>query len=389
MSEKLLWLLHDTRRAKKHGTAALAQRQRARFTELVAFARANSPYYRELYQNLPAQIDDPTLLPVTSKKTLMARVDDWVTNRDVTIEQVRAFVDTPDLVGERLLGKYAVATTSGTTGTRGIFLMDDRALAVNRALTLRMISAWLNSGDLMRLLAGGRRAAALIATGGHFISLVNAARLRKASRWGGKDIEVFSVHTPLPELVAQLNRFRAGILAGYASMIALLAGEQEAGRLHINPVLVVPGAEGLAAGEYERIARVFNTKVRNGYAATECPLSATAASTAGCTSTATGVFEPVDADYQPTSPGEASHTVLLSNLANQVQPILRYDLGDSIVWRPDLCPCGDPLPAIRVQGRAADVLTFKSEGGEQVAIAPLAFGTLVDRTPGVELFQIV
>lgn len=30
-------------------------------------------------------------------------------------------------------------------------------------------------------------------------------------------------------------------------------------------------AEGLAAHEYDRIAKAFNTKVRNGYAANECP----------------------------------------------------------------------------------------------------------------------
>lgn len=101
------------------------------------------------------------------------------------------------------------------------------------------------------------------------------------------------------------------------------------------------------------------------------------------------MFEPVDADYRPIPPGEHSHTVLLSNLANRVQPILRYDLGDSILERPDRCPCGNPPPAIRVQGRTADVLTFTTEAGEQVSIAPLALSTLIERIPGIDLFQIV
>ena len=87
------------------------------------------------------------------------------------------------------------------------------------------------------------------------------------------------------------------------------------------------------------------------------------------------------------APGEQSHTVLVSNLANRVQPILRYDLGDSILQRPDPCPCGNPLPAIRVQGRAADVLTFPTEYGRQVSIPPLAFE--VNHIPGIEQFQIV
>lgn len=75
-----------------------------------------------------------------------------------------------------------------------------------------------------------------------------ATRLRKGSRRRGKAIQVFPVHTPMPELVARLNQFRPVILAPYADMAALLAGEEEAGRLHINPVLVVLAAEGLPAG---------------------------------------------------------------------------------------------------------------------------------------------
>ena len=37
------------------------------------------------------------------------------------------------------------------------------------------------------------------------------------------------------------------------------------------------------------------------------------------------ILEPVEADYSPTPPGQASHTVLLTNLANRIQPIIRYD----------------------------------------------------------------
>lgn len=94
-----------------------------RLNEIVAFARANSPYYRDLYRDLPARVEDSRLLPVTDKKQLVARFDDWVTDREVTLEKVRAFIAKPELVGENFLGKYLVGTTSGTTGTPGIFLV--------------------------------------------------------------------------------------------------------------------------------------------------------------------------------------------------------------------------------------------------------------------------
>lgn len=385
MSDGLLGTLQDVRRARKQGPAALAVRQRTRLAEIVAYARASSPYYRERYRNLPGRVDDPTLLPVTNKKELMARFDDWTSDRDVTIEKVKALVNNPTRIGERFLGKYTVAITSGTTGSQGIFLMDDRSLAVTTALVARMLSAWLNVGDVIRIVAGGGRMAQVIATGGHFASMVAAVRLRKRR---GDAIQVFPVHMPLPEIVAGLNRFRPAILAPYASMGAMLADEQEAGRLRINPVLVVLSAEGLARGEYDRIASAFKAKVREGYAATECPFLSYSCEHGWLHINSDWVvFEPVDADYQSVPPGERSHTVLVSNLANLVQPILRYDLGDSVLQRPDPCPCGNPLPAIRVQGRSADVLTFATERGEHVSIPPLAFE--IDHIPGVELFQIV
>ena len=382
-------LLLDARRARKEGPDALAQRQRDRLAQMVAFARDRSPYYRELYRGLPDTVDDPTVLPVTSKKELMARFDDWTTDRQVTIDNVRALVDDPDRIGERFLGKYTVITTSGTTGVRGIFLMDDRAMAVTDALAVSMINAWLGGRDLLRLLARGARMAMVIATGGHFATTVAATRMSR-SPLGRRKVQVFPVHTPLPEMVGQLNQFRPAVVAAYASMAKLLASEQEAGRLQINPVLISVTAEGLALDEYDRIGRAFHTKVRNGYAANECPFLSY-----GCehkwlhVNSDWVVLEPVEADYQPTPAGQQSHTVLLSNLANRTQPILRYDLGDSIVWRPDRCPCGNPLPAVRVQGRAADVLTFPTDRDQPVSIAPLVFGTLVDRIPGIEMFQIV
>ena len=74
---KLLSLLLDARRARKGGAAAVTERRQGRLAELVAFARANSPYYRELYQDLPERIEDARSLPTTDKKKLMSRFDDW------------------------------------------------------------------------------------------------------------------------------------------------------------------------------------------------------------------------------------------------------------------------------------------------------------------------
>ena len=385
MTEHVVSLIWDAWRTRKKGVGAIAQRQRARLADMVAHARANSPYYRELYCDLPDRIESAEQLPVTDKKLLMERFDEWCTDRAVTLKAAEALVDDPSRIGEWFLGKYTVMTTSGTTGRRGIFLVDGRTMAVVTAMMLRWVGDWLSPSDFLKILARRRRMAMVMATGGHFASAVAAARLKERR---GKQVEVLSAHMPMTELVARLNSFQPALLAPYASMAAMLADEQEAGRLDIHPALLALSAEGLPQEEYGRIARVFNAKVGNSYAASECMYLSSMCREGWLHVNADWVaFEPVDADYRPVAPGEQSHTVLISNLANHVQPILRYDLGDSVLQRPDPCPCGNPLPAIRVQGRSADVLTFRTPGGE-VRLPPLALSQPVEAVRGVTLFQV-
>ncbi|TDE26367.1 phenylacetate--CoA ligase family protein [Nonomuraea mesophila] len=387
MNTSTLRLLADARSAKAGGEQAMAARQRARLSELVAWARTRSPCYQHLYRDLPAGVADLALLPPTSKRELMAAFDDWVTDRAVTLAQARAFAGDPARIGQRFAGRYTLSTTSGTTGTHGIFLQDARAAAVTSAMMARMLAGWLSVRDVARIARGGARMALVIPEGGHFASTVAAARLRGRPR-----IAAFSVHQPLADLVAELNAFRPAVLAPYASIGALLAGEAEAGRLRIEPALVMLTAEGLPVGEYARIAAALRAKVRTSYACNECPFLSYGCSQSWMHVNADwAILEPVDERYRPVAPGEPSHTVLLTNLANRVQPILRYDLGDSVLLRPDPCPCGHPGPAVRVQGRAADLLTFPGPGPEQapVTLAPLPLATLLEAVPGLELFQIV
>lgn len=378
MSQRPLWL----------SASRNPEKVKERLAEIVAFARANSPYYRDLYKDLPARVEDPGLLPVTDKKTLMANFDRWVTDREVTIERVRKFIEDPSLVGEKFLGKYMVATTAGTTGKPGIFILDDNHMRGGSSGLREGFRTWLSLGDLARIVLRGARVAALHATGGHFVSVTGFTRARRSSRVMAKLTRDFSVHAPIRDLVNGLNEFRPAVILGYASTVSLLAREQELGRLRIKPVLLVVTAEGLAEEEYGRIAEAFGAKVGNTWGSTEI-----GAPTYSCTEGWLHVvgdwiiLEPVDADFRPVPPGEESDTVLVTNLANRVQPILRYDLGDRVLQRPDPCPCGNPLPAIRVQGRSAEVLRFPTEAGKDVSIPPLAFE--IDHVPGVDLSQVV
>lgn len=100
------------------------------------------------------------------------------------------------------------------------------------------------------------------------------------------------------------------------------------------------------------------------------------------------ILEPVDRQYRPVPQGTCPHTVLLTNLANHVQPLIRYDLGDQVTFAAGPCTCGSPLPVIDVQGRHDDALVMAGRGGRQVTLLPLALSTVMEDDAGVFDFQL-
>eukprot|EP01036_Dinobryon_divergens_P005953 gene5953-7891_t len=103
------------------------------------------------------------------------------------------------------------------------------------------------------------------------------------------------------------------------------------------------------------------------------------------------LLEPVDEAGQPVALGHASSSVLLTHLANHVQPLIRYDLGDRVTLHAaGTCACGSALPVIEVQGREDDCLIMPAlHGGRSVRLLPLALSTVLEDDAGLFDFQLV
>jgi phenylacetate-coenzyme A ligase PaaK-like adenylate-forming protein len=371
------------------GPAAVAARAAQRAAELVAFARARSPFYRDAWRDVPPRETSLATLPTVCKRDLMARFDDWVTDRRVTRQGIEAFLDDRTHVGEQYLGRYVVWKSSGSTGEPGVFVQDAAAMSMYDALlAVQFQSPALAGRYALGFFTKGGRAALVAATGDHFASIASWQRVCRGSPW--PNARAFSVMDPLPELVAALNRYQPAFLASYPTTLALLAAEQRAGRLRITPACIWSGGECFAAAMAAAIERAFDSVVINEYGASECLSIAVSCRHRWLHVNADWVvLEAVDRDHRPTPPGEPSHTVLLTNLANRVQPVIRYDLGDSVIVNPAPCACGSPLPAIRAEGRRDDIVALKTADGHVVRLSPLALTTVVeDALPG-HRFQLV
>jgi phenylacetate-CoA ligase len=371
------------------GAVAIAAAAKARFDALVRFARSHSPFYGEAWARLhdgPLELHE---LPVVTKRALMTSFDDWCTDRSVTRTAIDGFLAQRSHIGERFLGRYIVWTSSGSTGEPGIFVQDGNALAAYDALvSAQLAGSGFAKCDWQAVAAQGGRAALITADTDHFASIASWRRVASGKPW--LDMRSFAVTQPVPDIVRALNAYQPAFVSSYPTVLCLLAEEQAAGRLAIRPAALWSGGEGLSARARSEIESAFGCPLQNEYGASECLAIAH-----GCREGYLHVdadwviLEPVDRQFRPTPPGELSHTVLLTNLANTLQPIIRYDLGDSVRVRADACACGSPLPAIQVEGRSDDVITLRAPDGATQHLVPLALTTVVEDAADVHRFQIV
>jgi len=96
------------------------------------------------------------------------------------------------------------------------------------------------------------------------------------------------------------------------------------------------------------------------------------------------VLEVVDEHNQPVPPGVPGHKVLLTNLVNRAQPLVRYELTDSVTLAGRPNPLGLPYARIAsVDGRSDDVVSLPAAGGGRVAVHPFRL-----RAPFAELLEV-
>jgi phenylacetate-coenzyme A ligase PaaK-like adenylate-forming protein len=234
------------------------------------------------------------------------------------------------------------------------------------------------------------RYAMVAAIEGHFAGIATVERLRRTFPVLAPWVRAFSVLQPLPDLVGQLNEYRPNLLAAYPTAAEMLAEEQQAGRLRLSLDELWCGGESLSAATRRLLARVFGCRVREAYGASEFLSIAWPCRHDRLHVNCDWVLlEGVDARGRPVPSGVPSHTTLLTNLANRTQPLIRYDLGDSITVLPGPCPCGSRMPAIEVQGRSDDVLGLGRRDGATVKLMPLALATVLEDEARVSDFQLL
>lgn len=343
----------------------LAAYQRERVGRLVEHATRCSAFYRRLYGGVvEASEVELDRLPTVSKAAMMDNFDEVVTDAALRREDIEAHLtETPTATYDR---RYHVMRTSGSTG--------ERALFVYGANEWRHAVATLLAGTAI----GGlkpklprERVAVISAPGVEHI----AARQADSIDLGLYKTTRHSATEPLEALVARLNAQRPHGIAAYPSIMAMLAREATAGRLDVAPRWLMTYSELRTPPMVDTIEKAWpEAELFEGFGMTE---AATVAH--DCTSHRglhvledSVILESVDDENRPVPPGTAGARVLLTNLWQETQPLIRYEVGDMIAFDESPCECGRTSKRmVSIEGRSDDVLELPGAAGGVVSVHPI------------------
>ena len=376
--------LARTQTGREHGPRAqLARHQQQRLETVVRHAAAHSPFYRRWFARTGALGTGPVdlaRLPVLDKSLLMEHFDELVCDPRLRRDQLMDRVG--KLTRDQLyLDHYRVMVTSGSSGRPGLFVYDPAGWRSIIAQMLRS-SGWAG----LRPSLPRQRVAWLGGAGPSHITRQAAATVAI----GLHRVLALPVTLPLPRLVEALNQFQPTYLNVYPSAAMWLADEQHAGRLRLAPQMLITVAELRTPEMTQRLQDAFGVRPFDVYGSTEGLFGSECQHHQGIhLFEDTTLIENVDADGQPVPAGQPGARLLVTNLYNLVQPLLRLEVTDLVTFAPDPCPCGRTLiRTSAIHGRSDDVLFLPSRDSGRVAVHPLQFA-LLTCDPKVREFQVV
>ena len=251
-----------------------------------------------------------------------------------------------------------VGLSSGTSGTRGVFLVsaDERArwagLVLARLLTPRSLAQLLQPWRQPLGIAFFLRA------NSNLYETVASRRLR---------FQFHDLLDPLPTHVERLNAAQPNVLVAPPTVLRRLAEAALDGTLRIHPRQVVSVAEVIEGDDREAIMRTFGVPMQEVYQATEGFLAATCRLGRLHLNEEFVHIEPewLDTDHRRFRP-------IVTDFTRTTQLVIRYRLDDVLRVSQERCACGRATRVIdAIEGRADDVLWSESvEDGQPRAVFP-------------------
>ena len=343
--------------------AALRAFQRRALRRMLDFARERSSFYRELYsgwstedvlRSIPLLADpkdpaasepppDRLAATVIDKTTMMAHFDalntaglrladvlPWAVAREKAKDYLGYYAD-----------RYVVGLSSGTSGNKGIYLTP-------RSLTERLPAVFLARGGVS-LKDLPLRILFLLRVFSQGFADIRAPLL---------SLRYLSTMTPPESIVDQALLDRTNVLMAPPSLLRVLLPFADRMKGSLNRILCY--AEVLEEEEKGRFEQQFGAPVSQIYQASEGQIASPCRLGTLHINEDLALVELYDDEGKPvTRSGETASTMLVTNLVNDVQPLIRYRMNDRVELGGP-CACGSSFRTLRrVLGRNDDVLQLR------------------------------
>jgi phenylacetate-coenzyme A ligase PaaK-like adenylate-forming protein len=315
----------------------LAAERQDRLRALLAWSAKESPFHAERLAGVDVdsftEADLPSL-PIMTRSDLMANFDDVVTNPALTFAAVNEHVE--NLRADAyLLDQYRVVATSGTTGARGLYVYGWEEWTT----FVLMATRW--QGRDGNPAPPDAPVASLFASNTMHLSGALHAFLRDFPGSQAAPVTHLSIEVGLSDLVAELNAARPAVLQGYPTTLELLAREATAGRLDIGPRRVVTCGEQCTDEARAAVAAAWGVEIYDYWGCSEGAYALPCEAGAGMhLPDDLVIVEPVDEHGIAVAEGRPAAKILLTNLYNRTQPLIRYEITDAMTIDTATCACG-------------------------------------------------
>ena len=326
--------LRGTRRLGWDAARLAAERER-RLRDLLLWAADRSPFWRDrLAGHDIGRFTEDLLpsLPILTRAEMMAEFDRLVTVPGLTLDRVAQHVENAS-VEQYLDGEYRAIKTSGATGTEAFHVYGWEAFVT----FVMQGSRWT-----------GRRgeppdavlAQVFSCSPQHESGIFHAFSTFDS---GGPPSHCLSATMAISDLVAGLNAADPEVVAlqGWPSVIRLLALEALAGRLKIAPTWVSVAGEVCRPQVGEAVRAAWGLEMSEFWGCSEGTYAFPCGVGEGMhVADDLVILEPVDRLGNVVPYGQPADRLLLTNLYNLDQPLIRYDISDAATITDAPCLCG-------------------------------------------------
>jgi phenylacetate-CoA ligase len=344
----------------------LREFQFSRLCQLLKHAQAHVPYYRKLFsetgfkpENIRS-ISDLTQIPLLDKSIIRNNS-----------EEIKSEI-------ARDLDRF---NTGGSSGEPLIFYIGKKRVSHDVAAKWRATRWWgVDIGDPEIVVWGSPIE----------LNVQDNIRILRDQLFRTKLLPAFEMsEQKLDSFLGQIRAMRPKMLFGYPSALSHIATHAEAKGQNMNDLgiqVAFVTSERLYDEQRLQINRTFGCPVANGYGSRDAGFIAHECPQGGMHITAEDIIvEIVNPNGKSLPPGESGE-IVVTHLATEDFPFIRYRTGDIGILDTNICSCGRGLPMLKeIQGRSTDFLTAQ----DGTIMHGLALVYILRDLPQICAFKIV